>query len=310
MAEAADVTVQQLFKKWRSGDAEAGQTMAQRFSDWYYAIAAVHLGDRKGRAPLDRACQAFAQGIINIHRPGDLVEWAYALIQQELLSAKEQLSSGGRIVGVDSGNALTGNRAPSRLLREVRGNLDPDQVQLLHLLYTGSTDVEAIERLAEPQGGMPVAALRARYTLKRLLRSNANVNFQETPLELNFDRSPLTYYEADRLTSNEENEAFEKWLLSDALVCRDVAEFAAFTHALRAGLLLSDDEPEVQQVSAPAPAPAPPPSGRPEPMLVRPDNVESKPAETRPSGNMPMIIGAVVVGLIIVAALAAFLLKG
>ena len=41
MAESADVTVQQLFKKWRSGDAESGQSMAQRFSDWYYAIAAV-----------------------------------------------------------------------------------------------------------------------------------------------------------------------------------------------------------------------------------------------------------------------------
>lgn len=302
MAEAADVTVQQLFKKWRSGDAEAGQTMAQRFSDWYYAIAAVHLGDRKGRAPLDRACQAFAQGIVNIHRPGDLIEWAYALIQQELIGA------GGRIIGPDTGNALTGNRPPSRLLREVRRNLDPDQLQLLHLLYTGSTDVGAIERLAEPQGGMPVAALRARYTLKRLLRTNATVNFQETPLELNFDRAPLTYYESDRLTSNEEIEAFEKWLLSEPTVCRDVAEFAAFTHAIRAGLLMSEDVAEAQP-AAPAPA-QPPPTNRPEPMLVRPDPVEPKPTEKPASGISPAMIGGVLVVVFIVAVLAIFLLRG
>ncbi len=302
MAEAADVTVQQMFKKWRSGDAEAGQAMAQRFSDWYYAIAAVHLGDRKGRAPLDRACQAFAQGIVNIHRPGDLIEWAYALIQQELIGA------GGRLIGPDAGNALTGNRQPSRLLREVRRNLDPDQVQLLHLVYTGSSDSGAIDRLAEAQGGMPVAALRARYTLKRLLRTNANVNFQETPLELNFDRAPLPYYEADRLGGAEEAEAFEKWLLSDPAVCRDVAEFAAFTHALRAGLLMSEDDAPAA-APAPAPAPAPPPN-RPEPMLVRPDNVEPRAPEKASGGLSPAMIGVGVAVLIIVLVVAVLLLKG
>lgn len=305
MAEAADVTVQQLFKKWRSGDAEAGQVMAQRFSDWYYAIAAVNLGDRKGRAPLDRACQAFAQGIINVHRPGDLTEWAYALIQNEMSNA------GGRVAGIDLGNALTGNRPPSRLLRDVRRNLDPDQVQLLHLVYTGSSDIPAIERLAEPQGGMPVAALRARYTLKRLLRTNANVNFLETPLELNFDRAPVPYYEADRLGSNEEVEAFEKWLLADPSVCRDVAEFATFAHALRGGLLLGEDDGEA---AAASPAPAPEPrasSSRPEPMLVRPDHVEPR-AETAQPASSPVlkIVAALFVAVMLLILLAIFLLKG
>lgn len=306
MAEAADVTVQQLFKKWRSGDAEAGQAMAQRFSDWYYAIAAVNLGDRKGRAPLDRACQAFAQGIVNVQRSGDLTEWAYALIQQEVAGA------GGRASGVDSGNALTGNRPPSRLLREVRASLDPDQAQLLHLVYTGSSDTASIDRLAESQGGMPVAALRARYTLKRLLRTNANVNFQETPLELNFDRAPLPYYEANRLASAEETEALEKWLLGDPAACRDVAEFAAFSHALRGGLLMSEAEGEAQAAAPAAPAaPATPvaPPQRPEPILVRPDPAHAA-AETAPAkGTSPALI---VVGLLVLVgiALAIFLLKG
>jgi len=303
MAEAADVTVQQLFKKWRSGDAEAGQVMAQRFSDWYYAIAAVNLGDRKGRAPLDRACQAFAQGIVNIHRPGDLTEWAYGLIQHEMSNA------GGRVAGIDLGNALTGNRPPSRLLREVRRNLDPDQVQLLHLVYTGSADGPAIERLAEAQGGMPVAALRARYTLKRLLRTNANVNFLETPLELNFDRAPVPYYEADRLGSNEEIEAFEKWLLADPSVCRDVAEFATFAHALRGGLLMGEDDGDA---AAAAPAQIPESRAtntRPEPVLVRPDNVEARPETPAPAGS-PVLKIVVVVAVLLVLLLAIYLIKG
>ena len=305
MAESADVTVQQLFKKWRSGDAEAGQSMAQRFSDWYYAIIAVNLGDRKGRQPLDRACQAFAQGIVNIQRPGDLVEWAYGLIQQEVGAA-------GRTTVGDVGNALTGNRPPSKLLREARRGLDPDQVQLLHLVYSGSKDTAAIDRLAEGQGGMPVAALRARYTLKRLLRTNANVGFQETPLELNLDRGPLPLYEAGLLANAEEVDAFEKWMLGEPGVCRDVAEFAAFTHALRAGAMVGDDrEPEAPS-AAPAPTPHQPPvpQPRPEPVVVRPSPETAPTTQTPPSSGMnPMIIGAVVVVLLVVV-VAILLLKG
>ena len=306
MAESADVTVQQLFKKWRSGDAESGQSMAQRFSDWYYAIAAVNLGDRKGRQPLDRACQAFAQGIVNIQRPGDLVEWAYGLIQQEVATA------GGRMSAGDAGNALTGNRPPSQLLHEARRGLDPDQVQLLHLVYSGSPDGAAIDRLAEGQGGMPVAVLRARYTLKRLLRTNANVGFQETPLELNLDRCPLPLYEAGLLANAEEVDTFEKWMLGEATVCRDVAEFAAFTHALRAGMLVAEEQDVVPEAASAGPSTHQPPTPqpRPSPVVVRggPDSTPSPAA--KPSGGMnPMIIGGVVVGLIILV-VAILLLKG
>lgn len=306
MAESADVTVQQLFKKWRSGDAESGQSMAQRFSDWYYAIAAVNLGDRKGRQPLDRACQAFAQGIVNIQRPGDLVEWAYGLIQQEVATA------GGRVPAGDAGNALTGNRPPSQLLREARRGLDPDQVQLLHLVYSGSQDTAAVERLAEGQGGMPVAVLRARYTLKRLLRTNANVGFQETPLELNLDRCPLPLYEAGLLANAEEVDTFEKWMLGEATVCRDVAEFAAFTHALRAGMLIGEEqEAEAEEAAAPPTSHQPPqPQPRAAPVVVR-AGPESTPSPAgKPSGGMnPLIIGGVVVFLIVVV-IAILMLKG
>lgn len=305
MAENADTNVQQLFKKWRGGDAEAGQQMAQRFSDWYYAIAACRLGDRKGRAPLDRACQSFAQGIVGITRSGDLIEWAYGLVQQEVQNA------GGRFNGGDAGNALTGNRTPSRLLREVRKGLDADQQQLLHLVYTGATNTDQINRLAEAQGGLPVALVRARYTLKRLLKTNANVGFQETPLELDFDRCPLPLYEAGGLASDDEEMAFEKWMLNDPNVCRDVAEFAAFTHALRAGLLLSEDAASDAPAPAPAPASQTTTTPRPEPMVVRPDQRQLEPiTPTKSAGMSPVMMGVAAVVVLVVLAIAFLALRG
>ena len=63
MADMAALNSHQLFKQWRSGDAEAGKAMAQRFSDWYYAITTARLGDENGRGPLERSCVSFQQGI-------------------------------------------------------------------------------------------------------------------------------------------------------------------------------------------------------------------------------------------------------
>ena len=42
-------STRELFRAWRSGDGEAGQVMAQRFADWYYAIATSRLGEAAGR---------------------------------------------------------------------------------------------------------------------------------------------------------------------------------------------------------------------------------------------------------------------
>ena len=299
MAESADPTVQQLFKKWRSGDAEAGQTMAQRFSDWYYAITAVRLGDRRGRAPLDRACSAFAQGIVNVTRPGDLTEWAYTLITQEVTSA------GGRVPGGDFPNALTREQPPSRLLRQARAGLDPDQVRLLHLFYSGTGSEAEISAVAESQGGMPLALLRARYTLKRWLRTNAEVPFHETPLEIDFDRAPLPYYEAAIMRGADEQAAFERWILSDPRVCRDVAEFAAFALSMRAGGLMSEEPPAaeppaVEKPATPTTAPVSAPPKAPQPPTT--------PAPAPKSPGM-LLIGGVVVGILLVLVVAWFALR-
>ena len=53
-------TVQELFKAWRNeGDAEAGMAMAQMFSDWYYAVTAARMGDRRAESRCEAACQEF-----------------------------------------------------------------------------------------------------------------------------------------------------------------------------------------------------------------------------------------------------------
>ena len=75
MSESLDL--QTMFRRWRNGDQQAGQAMAQRFSDWYYAISATRLGDRDGRQPLERACIRFQDEIVQITDSSALVPWAH-----------------------------------------------------------------------------------------------------------------------------------------------------------------------------------------------------------------------------------------
>lgn len=229
MAEQVEQDVRKLFKQWRGGDAQAGQAMAQRFSDWYYAITAVRLGDTAGRVPLEKACQSFAQGIVGVARSAELVDWAHSLVATELEVA------GSRVKGGDFPNALTGERSPTALLAEVRPALSPDQCRLLHMAYGHGADLDALTEEAERLGGMPLALLQARYALKRALRDRAGIQLVVVPESPNLDLVPLPLYEAARMDSPEDERDFEQWLISDLELCQDVAEFATFSHALRAG---------------------------------------------------------------------------
>ena len=263
MAESADPTVQTLFKQWRSGDAVAGQAMAQKFTDWYYAVTTVRLGEIGGRAALQRACAGFAQGIATVTRAGDLVDWAHDVLRRELEAA------GGRSGGADTANALTGNRPASALLLQVAPALTETQRRLLHATYTAETPTDALIAQAEAAGGWPQAVLDARLALKRALRDRAGVALQVVPLAPDLDRAPMPLYEAARMASAEEEGFFEKWLVSDLDLCRDVAEFSVFAHALRAGAM-----PVV--VAAPA-APR---------LVVDPPRAAASPAE-RPAAVQP-----------------------
>jgi hypothetical protein len=278
----AEPTVQDLFKRWRGGDAEAGQAMAQKFTDWYYAVSAVRLGDARGRVPLQQACTAFAQGITTVTRAGALVDWAHEIVQREVDGA------GGRIDGGDFPNALTGHRSPVHLLEQVRPHLSNDHVTLLHATYAPQTSLEALTALAEEHGGWPLAVLEARYALKRALRDHARVNFSVVPDKPVLDRAPLPLYEAARMATADEDAAFEKWLISELELCRDVAEFATFAHALRSGAF---EAPAIAPppIAAPAPAPA---AAAPAPEIDQYDD------ENERSGPPGWAIGVAVAGVL------------
>lgn len=265
----AEPSVQQLFRQWRGGDAEAGKVMAQKFSDWYYAVTTVRVADRSGREPLERACQSFAQGIISVTRPSTLVDWAHGLLEEELKGIGRGLDA-GPARGGDHANALTRNESPTALIKAAVTQLTESQRHLLASAYDLKTPVEEIEALGEDMGGLPFAMLDARYALKRALHESAEIPFAVVPDEADMDRAPIGLYEAGRLASGAEVATLEKWLLTDIDLCKDVAEFAAFVHAMRAGALAEFIQAPTRAApaapaAAPEPAPEPTPPAEPTP---------------------------------------------
>ncbi len=286
MSDIAGQTTQQLFNKWRSGDAQAGQVMAQRFSDWYYAISASRLGDRNCRTALERACQRFAQGVASVTEAKQLPIWAHGIIAEEIQAA------GGRVSGGDHPNALTGQRSPTELLQQVAPSLTHQELRLLALSFDADATLADVKSAADANGGYPLAVLQARYALKRVLVSQCGVAFTEVPDKANLDWGPLPLYEGGRMSLGKEEQAFETWMLSDLKLCKDIAEFAAFALALRGGAY---KKYQTEQAAAPAPAP--------KAAAPAPKAPVSEPA---PSGGgsskLPMIIGALVIAMIVVAA--------
>lgn len=243
MAGTESRSIKVLFREWRQGDAEAGQIMAQRFADWYYAIATSRLGEEAGRGPCETACAKFGEGVANVSESRALVSWAHKIIQGELAD------KGDRITDGDFANAYTGNKMPKTLLCRARAAL-PDDVALLEQCYRHGSN-ETIE---------PLPVLKARYKAKRWLRENANVPFEVVPEEPVLDRAPMPLYESGRMATPDEEVNFEQWMISDLDLCKDIAEFAHFAIALRGGLPsqaeFEADEAmrKAQRTGTPAPA--------------------------------------------------------
>jgi len=242
MAETPTLDVKALFKRWRSGDAESGVSMAQRFSDWYYAITVMRLGDQNARAPLERACQTFAQRIMDITNADELIDFAHQIVLEEVRQA------GGNAMSSDSPNAMTGGEFPSTLLVQAVAGLQPEQVDVLHRTYTDKSLLGADQ---------PIAALNARHALKVWLSKNAGVPFSVLPKAPAIDQAPLPLYEAARLQSSDEVRAFEQWLVTDIDLCKDIAEFSVFAHSIRAGALKAEPAAPVGHVPPAAAAQAP-----------------------------------------------------
>ncbi len=232
MSDTDRRSAKELFRQWRSGDAAAGQAMAQRFADWYYAIATVRMGERIGRAPCRVACERFGQGVGQVTEVRSLVDWAHGVITEELTNLG---LPGNRVPDGDEPSMYSANQSPKALLLGARSDL-PAELELLEACYALQADPTAIDRLAEPMGGNPLGILRARYRVKAWLAANRQVPFQVMPAEPNLDRAPLPLYESGRMASAQEEVNFEHWMITDLDLCKDIAEFAPFTVALRGGL--------------------------------------------------------------------------
>lgn len=233
MSEQDTRSTKVLFREWRSGDSNAGQVMAQRFADWYYAIATSRLGEDAGRAPCEQACTAFGEGVVEITESRNLVPWAHDIIQKLLAE------QGARATDGDEPNAYTGNQSPKLLLGRAREAL-PKEVELLEVVYQNG-DAARIEALAGPMGGNPLGVLKARYAVKRWLRDQQAVPFEVAPEQPVLDRAPLPLYESGTMANAAEETNFEHWMISDIDLCRDIAEFAHFAIALRGGIPSADE---------------------------------------------------------------------
>jgi hypothetical protein len=106
------------------------------------------------------------------------------------------------------------------------------------MAYSDDVSDDELESGAEAtEEGWPMALLSARYALKRILKDTLGVGFSVVPAHPNLDCAPLPLYESNRMATDEEDSLFEQWLITNEELCRDLAEFATFSHALRVGAL-------------------------------------------------------------------------
>lgn len=238
MPKAHQSTAETLFHHWRRGDATAGKAMAQRFTDWYYAIAISRLGESQGETPFRSACASFSKGVVKVDDTRRLLGWAHNIARKQLHTQVD----GGRISDGDLPNAFTRKKPPKALLASAREAL-PSQMDLLETTYGGRIVPEDL-----------YSVLKARYEVKSWLRDHMDVPFKVTPRTVDADRVPLTLYEAGRLTGDSEDSRFELYMLNDQEICQDVAEFAHYAIALRGGVGHAKPVPN-QKTSTPAPRP-------------------------------------------------------
>ncbi|MBK7760774.1 MAG: hypothetical protein IPI35_31075 [Deltaproteobacteria bacterium] len=166
---------------------------------------------------------------------------------------------------------------------------------LLDRAYDRKVPLDDVKALANEAGGYPIAVLQARYALKRVLRSQYNVQFTEVPDQPNLDWGPLPLYECGRMDGTNEEKSFETWMLSDLSLCKDIAEFSSFAIALRGGALKAKPKATASSEAITIPPPAPTPA--------------NPPAQAQaPAGpNKAVLIGGVVVVAVILAVIAAMM---
>lgn len=234
MTTAQQASTETLFAQWRKGDAASGQAMAQRFTDWYFAIAACRLGEADGDGPFREACTAFSRGVGKVGDPRRLLGWAHGIARQQIHEAVRH----GRRPDGDIPSAFTRKAPPKEILVQLRAHL-PREMGVLEHAYRGGDVAD------------PLQVLGARYAVKSWLADNLQIPFRVLPASPDPDRAPVAYYEAGRMADEAEDTHFELYMLHDMEVCQDVAEFAHFAIALRGGLPGEPPPPDAPHAPTP-----------------------------------------------------------
>jgi hypothetical protein len=219
MPKATHSSPETLYHHWRKGDASAGQALAQRFTDWYFAIAATRLGEEAGDVPFRAACKKFSKGVASVDDARRLLGWAHGIAVKQIHAT----TATGRVGDGDLSNNFSRKASPKQILLKARAAL-PHEMHLLENAYLGRkvTDLQQV--------------LNARYEVKSWLRTHLDLPFKVLPNKPDPDCAPMVLYEAGRLANEAEDTTFELYMLADVEVCQDVAEFAHFAIALRGGL--------------------------------------------------------------------------
>ncbi len=219
MPKATQSSPETLYHHWRKGDASAGQALAQRFTDWYFAIAATRLGEEAGDVPFRAACKKFSKGVASVDDARRLLGWAHGIAVKQIHAT----TATGRVGDGDMANNFSRKASPKQILLKARAAL-PHEMHLLENAYLGRpvADLQQV--------------LNARYEVKSWLRTHLDLPFKVLPIKPDPDCAPMVLYEAGRLANEAEDTTFELYMLADVEVCQDVAEFAHFAIALRGGL--------------------------------------------------------------------------
>jgi hypothetical protein len=289
MTQSPPPSIEVLFARWREGDAYAGEAMAQRFTDWFYAIAVSRFGEVDGDAFFRGAAQRFTKGVVKVDDPRRLLAWSHQLLRKQLAG----LPGPPRATDGDLANAFTRQRSPKQLLALARPELPEAMVVLertyralpSHLPATLSPDVD------------PRDTLHARLAVKRWLATHHGVPFKVLPEDADLDDTPLPRYEAGRLANESEEAMFELYMLSKPEVCQDVAEFAHYALALRGGVPASPARP-VQRPATPDRNAAARRRPADEAPLQRAPKAPPPPPSTRPVTVVLLGLIVVLVGLI------------
>jgi len=296
MTSASTQRTSTLFQQWRRGNANAGKAMAQRFTDWFYTLSVLRHGEKEGDAGFRTACEQFSQNIGKVADVRQLHAWAHDLASKHILVSSAPKKG-------DAPNAYTGEKSPSALLRSSSDALQSDLDLLLRLFHQGDRNIDAIR------------AYNARLRVKAWLRDHAGIPFKVVPSKADPDLAPVPYYEASALDGRT-TKAFELFLLEEPVLCRDLAEFAAYTHALRAGLPSS--APALQMPTAQPPASAnrapeaaaaaaPAKSVAPSTPRAPVSTGLDEPAPASGNNKMPIFIG---IGVLLALGAAGFLFMG